>query len=141
MRDCALLPIEMVKEVDVDLLPSKARYDFELKLYHAMGDIGKLADRVHSPQSTPTRPYKKAPSLLSLQGLGEALFGATPSSDESDSSSQIQICRADIFRWDTGYEELELSASVSGNDRKTLMSGGESNEQMSSVKAAMKNLR
>lgn len=71
LHDCALLPEDMVIEVDADLLPPHVRDEFEMKL------LELERKRVMEARPTPSKRAKKSASILSLQGLGEALFGSS----------------------------------------------------------------
>lgn len=123
LRDCAVLPKELVLEVDTDLLPPHIREDFELALL----DIDRKAFDQQKPVA-PKKVKRQTSSLLSLQGLGEALFGGAEPQDDAaaDSSSRSaeggaadtsESYNADLAdfkhvfkldavsaRWDAGYE-------------------------------------
>ena len=68
MRDSALLPIAMVREGDVDLLPSRARLDFEQKMLMSL-----MAERKGSEEPKP----KAKRNSSSLFSFGDFIFGAT----------------------------------------------------------------
>ncbi|KAJ1397908.1 hypothetical protein B484DRAFT_257034 [Ochromonadaceae sp. CCMP2298] len=67
LRDCALLPADMVVGSDPDPLPPNIREHFELVLL----GIDQNAFKPAPPRAV----RRQSSSLLSLQGLGEALFG------------------------------------------------------------------
>lgn len=126
LRDCALIPKELIVEREADLLPPNIRVDFENKLI----DIDKTVFEQTCPKQ-PKKIRKSNSSLLSLQGLGEALFGsddrgiqdADKSGDDgnggdgSSSNSSTDSYTRDLSefhtlfklnavsaRWDAGYE-------------------------------------
>lgn len=126
LRDCAILPKEMVLDVDTDLLPPNIREDFELTLL----EIDKSAFEQAKPVA-PKRVKRQNTSLLSLQGLGEALFGGADSDEMRVDSpldgglTETDAYNADLVdfkhafkldavsaRWDAGYE---LLASTGAN--------------------------
>lgn len=84
LRDTCLLPDSMVIESETDLLPRNVRMDFESSLLEA--DVALLRTRRPITTTTPkiSEDTRKSPSILSLQGLGEALFGTAGSDDEDD---------------------------------------------------------
>ena len=124
MRDCSLLPIEMVQEIDADLLPAKARLDFELKL------LQLKHDREGSKDSGSSTKVKKTKSLLSF---GDFFFGGGSVEEEDDINKPPQFVeRSAVNRWDSGYEELENP----GADGKEIIVDNEA-----PMKTAMKNLR
>ncbi len=114
LRDCALLPRSLVIDTEEDILPITLRALFE---DHCAEDGPK-----QSMSLLPTTETKKSKSFLSLQGLGEALFGKsspTSSSSAALSSSAFAssgkgnnnnnnefrgLCLRQL-RWDAGYEE------------------------------------
>lgn len=132
MRDCSLLPLEMVSEADPDLLPSRARLDFELRLLKAI--TGKKTTHTSAKSKV-----KKATSILSF---GEFFFGSAQT-DEDDSeplNSPIVFKRSDVKRWDSGFEELE-NASSEKSKSSDVGESGSSDDPDVAVKMAMKNLR
>lgn len=126
LRDCAILPKEMVQDVDVDLLPPNIREEFELALL----DIDCAAFEQQKPVA-PKKVKRQNTSLLSLQGLGEALFGGAEG-DDSRTDSPLQEGLADeaynaelvdfkhafkldavSARWDAGYEFVTTAGVAS----------------------------
>ena len=121
LRDCAVLPKDMVLDVDADLLPPNIREEFELALL----DIDRKAFEQGKPVA-PKKVKRQNTSLLSLQGLGEALFGGAETSEEVHSNSPFEGAlsanedyNADLAdfkhafkldavsaRWDAGYEAV-----------------------------------
>lgn len=79
LRDAALIPPDLVLESDSDSLPQNVRHEFELKLLELDAKIIN-DNRPLRPAATP----KKTASLLSLQGLGEALFGGNSSDNVTE---------------------------------------------------------
>ena len=124
MRDCSLLPMEMVQEADSDLLPARARLDFELRLL-------QLKNKSEGQQNpSPSTKVKKNKSLLSF---GDFFFGSSPVEDDDDATRPPQyVERSIVSRWDSGYEDLE------DPDGGTLETNVEGEAPM---KTAMKNLR
>jgi len=128
LRDCAVLPKEMVLDVDTDLLPPNIREEFELALL----DVDRKAFEQLKPVA-PKKVKRQNTSLLSLQGLGEALFGGSDSSSEAartDSPLQESLAdeaySADLAdfkhafkldavsaRWDSGYEFAGTTSGAS----------------------------
>jgi hypothetical protein len=131
LRDCSLIPKELIVEREADLLPPNIRLDFENKLI----DIDKTVFEQTCPKQ-PKKIRKSSSSLLSLQGLGEALFGsddrgaqdADKSTDDGSgndsSSSRTDSYNRDLsefhtlfklnavsVRWDAGYEGGGMSSS------------------------------
>ena len=118
LRDCGVLPKEMVVDVDADLLPPNVREEFEEVLLEL--------DRKTFEQRKPVMPKRvrrQSSSILSLQGLGEALFGGGAGDDGNDDSPgdgnsveaesyNVEVVefrhlfRLDAVsaRWDSGYE-------------------------------------
>ena len=90
LRDSVLLPREMVLDADADLLPLQVRLDFAERL-EILAAGGKKEKKV--------KPPRKVATILSFQGLGEALFGGM-SSDEEEEEDHSPL----IHRWDLGYE-------------------------------------
>jgi hypothetical protein len=79
LRDCTLLPPQLVLDKDVDLLPPKIRQEFQYKFYLL---DQKLID-LYQPTTISVKPQKPQPaSFLSFQGLGEVLFGSANTVDE-----------------------------------------------------------
>ena len=79
LRDCGLLPSQMVLHAEVDvgageMLPTTVRAQFDA----ALQQRDRARRRLLRPKSTAPKPtIRSAPaSFLSLQGLGEALFGS-----------------------------------------------------------------
>eukprot|EP01038_Epipyxis_sp_PR26KG_P004477 gene4477-6328_t len=89
LRDSTLLPEEMVsKGLDNhDLLPPNVRKDFEVELFRIDSSL------VDELQRKPIirKKTRKAPSLLSLQGLGEALFGPSTGNGEDEIKNDSTI--------------------------------------------------
>lgn len=110
-----LLPRQMVIETDADFLPGAVRAEFESKV---AAEEGRLRSNV-KPVST--SPEKKSKSFLSLQGIGEALFGSSGNvsavgSNQSDSAyMSLRVPVGDPQRWDAGYED-ETDAGVGTAD-------------------------
>ncbi len=122
LRDSTLLPPQMVVEGDSDLLPVQIRNDFELRLA-ALDRAIIEACRPAVPSLARTHT-KSSPSLLSLQGLGEALFGGAELPSEPISAEEAMLRHADSYmadsarrndlpsaRWDTGYEDCDTSVA------------------------------
>jgi hypothetical protein len=128
LRDCTLLPKEMVMDVDVDLLPPNIREDFEgmlLDLDRTTFDNGK--------PKAPKKVKRQSSSILSLQGLGEVFFGGGGGSDDGggsrsspDGVSDVATYHAELAqykhvfklgavsaRWDSGYEDVASPAPLS----------------------------
>ena len=119
LRDCAILPGKMVVDAEVDLLPINVRLEFENKL--------SVLDRIviHQNQHLLVKPKKtkSSSSILSFQGLGEALFGSSPSLDDDEEGkgapmlmlldvkefSPLSPPNLPSARWDLGYEEVVTS--------------------------------
>lgn len=135
LRDCGMLPREMVEDGDPDLLPPNIREEFECVLL----DVDRHAFEQQRPVA-PKRVRRQSSSILSLQGLGEALFGG--SSLDSDGSIEDSpeggSSDADVFsaysasvaqfkhefkldavsaRWDAGYEHGDAQRSQSGKGK------------------------
>jgi hypothetical protein len=91
LRDASLLPRLMVVDTEADLLPPVVRSDFEARL-----------TAVAHRKLAANQPIKRPSSLLSLQGLGEAFFGAA-----SDGKGDSPRFDARSERWDAGYEGAE----------------------------------
>jgi hypothetical protein len=125
LRDCSLLPLEMVSETDPDLLPSRARLDFELRLLKTV--TSKKAD-------TSKTKVKKASSLLSF---GDFFFGSGQADEDASDrvAPSLVVNRADVKRWDSGYEEYD------GLPSKSQETDNSSEDPEVAVKVAMKNLR
>jgi hypothetical protein len=132
MRDCSLLPIGMVKEADADLLPARARSDFELRLALSNSSNTKKRD------SKTTKQVKKTTSLLSF---GDFFFGSGQIEEEEEldqTTSPPFVSRAEVQRWDSGYEELEMAMLTKP---KAVDSDSNPDETDAALKMAMKNLR
>jgi hypothetical protein len=118
LRDLMLLPPQMVLDSEKDILPVQVRSDFEALLLKQ--DFATVCALM--PQSSFNRtPNKYSSSLLSLQGLGEALFGGSvetvdverPSKEEDeklffDQYRQNSVHKNNLSssRWDCGYEQI-----------------------------------
>lgn len=105
LRDSSLLPRVMVSDCDDDLLPQMVRTEFEARL--------AAIERKKVVQSAAP---KKSSSLLSLQGLGEAFFGASDSSRADANKIDTAVSNG---KWDAGYEDkdnftFKLDSSSSG---------------------------
>ena len=142
LRDLEILPGEEMVQYYIldqafDGIPGSLRNEFEMKM-DASNAVAKL---VEEPKTRVAIPRSKK-SLLSFQGLGEALFGRTDDpeditpDDGSDSSSrpaassgydpqnlgQKKHCEHDIndaskftsivSRWDFGYSDAPLSTPM-----------------------------
>jgi hypothetical protein len=105
LRDCTLLPAQMVlleSSGDSDLLPPACRADFEMRLLLAERKEIEVQMRFYSKSGSTAPEVKKSASLMSLQGLGEALFG---SSRQIETSSNNKLSYSSMpSRWDVGYE-------------------------------------
>merc|ERR1711871_99444 len=111
-------------EADVDLLPARARLDFELKLLQL-----KTSDEGSKDTGSSVK-VKKTKSLLSF---GDFFFGSGPVEEEDDTNRPPQyVERSSVSRWDSGYEDIE---SCDGNVKER------SSDTESPIKTAMKNLR
>jgi hypothetical protein len=132
MRDCSLLPLEMVSESDSDLLPTRARLDFELRLLKAINGN-------KTTQATSKVKVKKATSLLSF---GDFFFGSSQTDeDESDRlPAALVVKRSDVKRWDTGYEEFESVATEKSKPSDSTESSSADDPDVA-LRMAMKNLR
>lgn len=120
LRDHILLPSDMVLDVDGDILPPNIRHDFDTKL-------SKLDPDASSKPPTESRKESNSRgSFLSLQVLGEALFGASSSAEYSvsahglgrpevrDEDKEMLALLVERYskpssRWDAGYDHLPLS--------------------------------
>jgi hypothetical protein len=105
LRDCILLPTKMVVDIDVDLLPPQFRSEFEARLRTAesLKHILK-GEKKESTLFNNSPTVKKSTSILSLQSIGEALFGAATAKYESK-PAEIASFSAAYSRWDAGYDE------------------------------------
>lgn len=128
LRDCGVLPREMVVDVDADLLPPNVREEFEEVLL----ELDRKTFEQHRP-IMPKRVRRQSSSILSLQGLGEALFGGASDDGDQDSPGDGNSVEADAYnaelvgfkhlfrldavsaRWDSGYEITQASASASAS--------------------------
>jgi hypothetical protein len=151
LRDCAMLPKEMVEDPDTDLLPFNIREEFEAVLLDA--------DRRHFDQRRPLAPKRvrrQSSSILSLQGLGEVLFGgsaAVSEDGEEDSPLAGDSVKSDpgsfatyrtevaafkhLFhldavsaRWDAGYEEGTESPRSQGTSLRAASGASGEGSQM-----------
>lgn len=115
LRDCRLLPAALVVDTEKDLLPSNIRSEFEEKLLlledkNLFGDNSKTMKRSSN-------------SILSLQGLGEAIFGSTADGDNPNVPLDYETemnnhCRLSA-RWDQGYEVENMSQNGNANSKYT----------------------
>lgn len=105
LRDCALLPKAMVVESDFEILPPAARAELENRIVKEESKSG-LIDR--------SLFHKKSPSLLSLQSLGEAIFGPSPLTEHDNSSQDGNNMTSS--KWDAGYEH-DCSSDVTTDAR------------------------
>lgn len=145
LRDAALLPPQMVRCGESDSLPAQGRLMFEARL----AALDRAIIKAESPTvvRVPTHA-KSSPSLLSLQGLGEALFGGggterASADGEEVMSAQDQEERAvqaylrdpvkrrnlPSARWDLGYEGVGADSAVqppSSTDRSEVSRRAES---------------
>jgi hypothetical protein len=96
LRDCVLLPKQMVTEVDKDILPTAVRTDFDARVKKTK------ESQVQSSKSNSGKgdDKKRTKSYLSLTSISEALFG--PSADEQAEPAPTSIRS---YRWDEGYED------------------------------------
>lgn len=121
LRDCTLLPVEVVNESDMDLLPPIIRADFEGRL-KAIHEVSSSSKNTHITKE------KKSLSLLSLQGLGEAFFGSSSNIAGVESKMMDGPCRKGISnsmssRWDAGYEDIFTSANSEGTSEINELKG------------------
>lgn len=140
LRDCALIPKEIVVELeDDDILPPNIRLDFE----HQLLELDKTIYEEIRPK-LPKKVKRGSSSLLSLQGIGEVLFGADNATESnpaqveemksSDNSQTNEYLNPDMIefqalfkfnaisrRWDDGYEinTHEVKSSSNENDSKS----------------------
>lgn len=153
LRDCSLIPKELIVEREADVLPPNIRLDFENKLI----DIDKTVFEQTCPKQ-PKKIRKSSSSLLSLQGLGEALFGSddrsTQDTDKTvaddgsggDGSSSTDSYNRDLaefhtlfklnavsVRWDAGYEGGGSSNVSSSKQQKE---GGDGNHKSDKNKSS-----
>eukprot|EP01039_Chlorochromonas_danica_P002473 gene2473-2708_t len=119
LRDHILLPSEMILDSEHDLLPPNIRMEFETELMK----LDRGLDVNSSAQSDYDTKKEAASrgSLLSLQLLGEALFGASsPSIDKELNNSAhdddkevltllVHRYRKRSSRWDAGYDYIPSS--------------------------------
>lgn len=108
LRDASLLPREMVRDGEADLLPPMARTEFE----------GRLS-AIERKKYASSQPAKKSTSLLSLQGLGEALFGQSEPAKNDASRQDMALSNG---RWDAGYEDRDsfpFNLDSAGKDAET----------------------
>ena len=111
LRDCALLPMQMIIETDVDLLPPMVRREFEARLAAIASAIASAKSNEGASRVT---TVKKTPSLLSFQGLGEAFFGTNDASNVNDLIlNQIKPFNS---RWDAGYGDMSSSSDSARHD-------------------------
>jgi len=102
LRDRTWLPFSMVQETEPDALPVAIRQEFEGRL---------LAFYKKSSKTTMEKSLgKKSSSILSLQSLGEAFFGASQEAVDADAAqaSQRQSFNSASSRWDCGYDAVKL---------------------------------
>lgn len=154
LRDCSLIPKELIVEREADLLPPNIRLDFENKLI----DIDKTVFEQTCPKQ-PKKIRKSSSSLLSLQGLGEALFGsddrssqdADKSADDGSGSDGSFNSSTDSYnrdlsefhtlfklnavsvRWDAGYEGGGMSSSTQPREGNDVDDKSEKNKGSSNV--------
>lgn len=154
LRDCSLIPKELIVEREADLLPPNIRLDFENKLI----DIDKTVFEQTCPKQ-PKKIRKSSSSLLSLQGLGEALFGsddrgaqdADKSADDGSGSDGSFNGSTDSYnrdlsefhtlfklnavsvRWDAGYEGGGMSSSTQPREGNDVDDKSEKNKGSSNV--------
>lgn len=99
LRDCLLLPRQMVIEPDADLLPPIVRSQFEARLKSSC--IPKTSSV--SPLS-PLSEVKRRSSLLSFIGIGNSDDDEKDNViPENDNNRNDEECPS--TRWDCGYEE------------------------------------
>lgn len=136
LRDCAILPTEMVVDADEDLLPPNIREEFESLLISE----DKRTFELNKP-TPPKKVVRQPSSILSLQGLGEVFFGGSSHGEEDDEpgdspggspSSELGAYNAEIVeykhifklnaisaRWDSGYDSsvTPVKSSSAETDR------------------------
>jgi hypothetical protein len=95
LRDSALLPPEIVMERDPDILPPGIREKFEIK-------ISNIENGSSSVPEKPRQQEVATSSILSFQGLGEAIFGSSSSALNLEEQTTKMIVTE---RWDNGYGE------------------------------------
>ncbi len=149
LRDAGLLPPQMVLMAESDCLPAADRLQFETTLAALDKAIIQASS---SPIAKPRAHTKASPSLLSLQGLGEVLFGGggerveladiTALSPAEEEAANTQTYMRDSTRrnnlpsarWDAGYEgmgdtssnsssSLDLSTGAAGERSDVLVRG------------------
>lgn len=106
LRDFSLLPIEMITETDGDLLPSNVRQEFDFSL----SKLDKLTKEIEKNETK--KVVESTSSFLSLQVIGEALFGSSENSNaENRSADELFDFEGTLFklnlkssRWDAGYD-------------------------------------
>lgn len=129
LRDVQMLPISMVlynlNGSVYDTLPTYLRSEFEMLIDESDSPVG----HVKLP-TMPTENGKSKKSILSLQGLGEALFGATDADDvnaeeakshsimsgekfdnmtQKSESGNSKLILSALSRWDLGYVVEDIS--------------------------------
>jgi hypothetical protein len=120
LRDLMLLPPSMVLDGEIDILPGQVRLDFEALLLKQ--DFATVCGFM--PQFLSNKlPERPSSSLLSLQGLGEALFGGSieatdtegPSKEDDEKLFFQQYTQSIVHknnlisaRWDCGYENASV---------------------------------
>eukprot|EP00596_Hydrurales_sp_CCMP1899_P004941 CAMPEP_0119047238 /NCGR_PEP_ID=MMETSP1177-20130426/51980_1 /TAXON_ID=2985 /ORGANISM="Ochromonas sp, Strain CCMP1899" /LENGTH=1905 /DNA_ID=CAMNT_0007021581 /DNA_START=110 /DNA_END=5824 /DNA_ORIENTATION=- len=122
LRDCTLLPAQMVLSEegsgDSDLLPPACRAEFESRLVAA--ERREMEGHTRLTSRTSAEEVKKSSSIMSLQGLGEALFGSSQI-DQSSIHPTHNVPPSMPSRWDVGYEGMErtqISLESPSNDSK-----------------------
>jgi hypothetical protein len=128
LRDLQLLPRELVcsknQAVNYDTLPATLRDDFELRMNASNIKIVEIP----KPKAINSAPKRQTKSILSLQGLGEALFGSSeviesspaatrnPSDDgaakrEDAEIKNLAVLTSVLSRWDYGYSATAEDSS------------------------------
>lgn len=119
LRDHILLPSEMILDSEHDLLPPNIRMEFETELMKL--DRGLDVNSSAQSEYDTKKEAASRGSLLSLQLLGEALFGASsPSVDKELNNSAhdddkevlallVHRYRKRSSRWDAGYDYIPSS--------------------------------
>lgn len=127
LRDAALLPPQMVRCGESDVLPAQGRLEFEARL----ANLDRVIIKAESPVVVRAPAHaKSSSSLLSLQGLGEALFGGGTERAGVDGDEVLSIHDQEervvqtylrdpvkrrnlpSARWDVGYEEVGADPAV-----------------------------
>lgn len=104
LRDCTLLPHQMVLESDADNLPDIVAAKFESRLQAFKARALKRSSSL--APSTPTKSEKKSSSFLSLLIFGSGNEKPPVSSNSTSSSETTSSASSEqsSTRWDSGYE-------------------------------------